>query len=229
MRALNTAALSSKAKNARFSIGQVLEALSDNFADLTASKIRFLEDRGLITPERSNSGYRKYTQADIERLRLILTLQAEHFLPLKAILELLKDIDAGKDPVIPGAAAPQDAVSIFSPHKVLTRDELATATGVSQALIRDAIRAGILPGAEVFPAVTVNLVNALGRLAEHGITPRHLQSTRVAAEKQAADISHIVRSRGGVNGVHEHYEQALQIAELFETVRISVVRNALRR
>lgn len=211
-----------------YSIGQVLNILSDSFSDLSASKLRFLEDQKLITPQRTDSGYRKYTQGDIERLRLILTLQSEHFLPLKAILDILSDIDSGKDPVIPGAAV-QNVSSIFTPQKLLTLDELAAATGVSAGLIRDAIRAGILPSAEVFPASAVNLVAALNRLSERGITPRHLQPLRLAAEKEAENIAQSVRARNGRADAHERYEQALMIAELYDTVRSAVVRGALRR
>ena len=80
------------------SIGQVLARLSPEFPTLTSSKLRFLEVQGIVTPLRTESGYRKFTPADLERLRLALTLQRDHYLPLVVIREYLEDVDAGRDP-----------------------------------------------------------------------------------------------------------------------------------
>src|SRR5687767_8571867 len=76
------------------SIGEVLESLQSDFPDVTISKIRFLETEGLITPKRTPSGYRMFFEDDLERLRYVLSLQREHFLPLKVIRERLADFDA---------------------------------------------------------------------------------------------------------------------------------------
>ncbi len=78
------------------SIGELLKSLNDEFPDLTISKIRFLETEGLLYPERTPSGYRKYSKTDEQRLRFILRLQMERYLPLKVIKEKLKDIESGK-------------------------------------------------------------------------------------------------------------------------------------
>lgn len=213
----------------KYSIGQVLQRLAPEFEDLTLSKLRFLEDQGLITPEREGSGgYRKFTQAHIERLRLILTLQRDHYLPLKKISEVLEEVDAGKDPLIPGASQ-RNFSSILSPRQVLTRDELARAAGVKTTLIAEAISAGLLPSVEVFPADALLQVSALASLAERGLTPRHLRSLRLAAEKEAAVIQQAVTSRIGKKDGPEHYEESLLTADLFDTVRSAVVRQVLRR
>src|SRR5690625_7693827 len=79
-------------------IGEVLEHINAEFPEVTASKVRFLEERGLITPARTPAGYRKYTVADVDRLRFILALQRDQFLPLKVIKDYLDAIDAGKRP-----------------------------------------------------------------------------------------------------------------------------------
>ena len=84
--------------SAAVSIGDVLDQLRPEFADITISKIRFLESQGLIDPERTPSGYRKFSPADIERLRFILREQREHFLPLKVIKERLDQLDRGETP-----------------------------------------------------------------------------------------------------------------------------------
>ncbi|PRI11809.1 MerR family transcriptional regulator [Leucobacter massiliensis] len=208
------------------SIGQVLARLQDDFADLTPSKLRFLEEQGLVTPERTPSGYRKFSQEHIERLRLILTLQREHYLPLKVIAELLEELDAGRDPIIPGAA-PRSASTILAPRRVLSSEELRRATGASSRFLGEAIAAGLLPAAEVFPHDAVAQVTALLRLAEQGITPRHLRALRVAAEREAELIAHAVSVRGHKSGSPAGTEEALELAAHLETVRSGVLRRRL--
>src|SRR4051794_39295722 len=99
-------------EHAHLSIGEVLSLLQEEFPDVTISKIRFLESQGLLDPERTPSGYRKFYEADIERLRWILTQQKENFLPLKVIKDRLDEVESGApsdDIVDPSAAAGQDA------------------------------------------------------------------------------------------------------------------------
>ncbi|GAA1793613.1 MULTISPECIES: MerR family transcriptional regulator [Leucobacter] len=211
---------------ARLSIGQVLSHLQGEFGDLTPSKLRFLEEQGLVTPERTRSGYRKFSQAHVERLRLILTLQRDHYLPLKVIAEVLDEVDQGRDPVIPGAA-PRSASSILMPRRLLGREELQQLTGASSRFLGEAIAAGLLPAAEVFPHDAVAEVTALLRLAEQGITPRHLRAVRVAAEREAELIEHAVSSRGVRGGTPHSTEDALAIAAELETVRSGVLKRRL--
>ncbi len=85
-----------------FTIGEVLNQLKEEFEDITISKIRFLESEGLIYPDRTESGYRKFTEDDVDRLRFILTAQRDHYLPLKVIREQLERLDAG-DPRAAGS------------------------------------------------------------------------------------------------------------------------------
>ncbi len=79
-----------------FTIGEVLNQLKESFEDITISKIRFLESEGLVYPDRTESGYRKFTEDDVDRLRFILTAQRDHYLPLKVIREQLERLDAGE-------------------------------------------------------------------------------------------------------------------------------------
>ena len=88
-----------------FTIGEVLNQLKEDFEDITISKIRFLESEGLIYPDRTESGYRKFTEDDVDRLRFILTAQRDHYLPLKVIREQLESLDAG-DPEAPRRPEP---------------------------------------------------------------------------------------------------------------------------
>jgi DNA-binding transcriptional MerR regulator len=103
-------------KNQVRSIRQVLAALKADFPDISISKIRFLESEGLVTPERAPSGYRRYVESDIERLRYVLTVQRDHYLPLKVIREHLTLIDRGEAPpgragALPAGATPVNATA----------------------------------------------------------------------------------------------------------------------
>lgn len=211
-----------------FSIGQVLERLQGEFGDLTPSKLRFLEEQGLVTPQRTKSGYRKFSQAHIERLRFILTLQREHYLPLKVIAEVLDEIDAGRDPLIPGASN-RSASSILVPQRLLSRDELQRLTGASSRFLGEAIAAGLLPAAEVFPHEAVAELSALLKLAELGLTPRHLRNMRAAAERDADLIMQAVEARGVRGGSPGAVEGALELGELLEIARSGVLRRRLSR
>lgn len=211
-----------------FSIGQVLERLQGEFGDLTPSKLRFLEEQGLVSPHRTKSGYRKFSQEHIERLRLILTLQREHYLPLKVIAEVLDEIDAGRDPVIPGASN-RSASSILVPHRLLSRDELQRLTGASSRFLGEAIAAGLMPAAEVFPHEAVAELVALLKLSDHGVTPRHLRNMRAAAERDAELIAQSVESRGARSGSPTATEGALELIELMEIARGGVLRRRLVR
>lgn len=221
-------AVRAQSTNGLLSIGQVLELLQDEFGDLSPSKLRFLEEQGLVAPERTKSGYRKFSQAHIERLRLILTLQRDHYLPLKVIAEVLADVDQGKDPVIPGAA-PRSASSILAPRRLLSRQELQRVTGASARFIGEAIAAGVLPAAEVFPHDCIAELNALLKLSERGLTPRHLRTMRIAAERDAELIAQSVDARGGRGASPSSVDEALGLSELFETVRSGVMKRRLAR
>lgn len=208
------------------SIGQVLARLQDDFADVSPSKLRFLEEQGLITPERTPSGYRKFSQDHIERLRLILTLQRDHYLPLKVIAEVLDEVDQGRDPEIPGAGQ-RSVSSILSPKRVLSAEELRRATGASARFLGESIAAGLLPAADVFPYDAVAQLKALLELAARGITPRHLRPLRVSAEREAELIGHAVSSRGVKHGTPLGTEDSLELAGYLDTVRSGVLRRRI--
>lgn len=211
-----------------FSIGQVLERLQSDFSDLTPSKLRFLEEQGLVAPQRTKSGYRKFTQDNIERLRLILTLQRDHYLPLKVIAEVLEQLDAGQDPVIPGASH-RHASSILAPQRLLSREELQRLTGASSRFLGETIAAGLLPAAEVFPHEVVAELSALMKLSELGLTPRHLRNMRASAERDAELILQAVSARGMSQGSPGATEHNLELASLLEIARGGVLRRRLGR
>jgi DNA-binding transcriptional MerR regulator len=109
-----------------FTIGEVLNQLKEEFEDITISKIRFLESEGLIYPDRTESGYRKFSDDDIDRLRFILTAQRDHYLPLKVIREQLERLDAGH-PAERGPAPPASVASPADDHSGRRAAEIAAA------------------------------------------------------------------------------------------------------
>jgi DNA-binding transcriptional MerR regulator len=100
---VNPAAGRRGAEPSALSIGAVLALLRPDFPDVTISKIRFLEEQGLVEPNRTPSGYRKFTHADIERLRYVLSVQRDHYMPLRVIREHLDALDRGLEPPVTGA------------------------------------------------------------------------------------------------------------------------------
>ncbi|MDA3148088.1 MerR family transcriptional regulator [Leucobacter sp. UCMA 4100] len=220
-----TAAGAAKSRGDRLSIGQVLDRLSADFDDLTLSKLRFLEDRGLVTPERTSSGYRKFSQTHIDRIRLVLTLQRDHYLPLKVIAEYLQDLDDGKSPEIPGAAA--GTTSMLRPVTILNREEMMRQTGASPKLLADAISAGLLPAVEVFQADALEQLRSLVTLEQRGITPRHLRMMRVSVEREAELLHQAAQLRARPDASLNAREEALEMLEHLETVRSGMLRNTL--
>ena len=170
-----TAARKAPATRGLLSIGQVLAKVSPDFPDLTPSKLRFLEEQGLITPERTPSGYRKFSVEHVDRLRLILTMQRDHYLPLKVIRTHLDEIDAGNTPALHNAQS-LSADSFLSAPTRYTREEFVRACGASMNLLQDAVSAGMLEPADSYSEEHIVVFTALVELQRSGIEPRHLRT-----------------------------------------------------
>lgn len=210
-------------------IGQVLQQLRIQFPDLTSSKIRFLGDSNLVNPERLTSGYRSYRHADVERLRVILGLQRDYFLPLKQIELILADIDAGKSPTLPGGST-VSVDSILSLEVRFTRSEMLKSAEASKSLLDDAISMGLIPAAEIYTDDSLKTMKALVELQRAGIEPRHLRGLRLQAEKDA-DIVHsavlpIVKSASRVSK-QKAADVARDLAQNLEQVRIAVLMRSI--
>ena len=210
-------------------IGQVLARLKPEFPDLSNSKLRFLEERQLVTPVRTASGYRKFSPADVERLRFILGLQRDHYLPLKVIRQHLDDLDAGRPSTVPGASAP---ASLLSTVRRPTRDELLRLTGATAALLDEAVATGLLPAVDRYDDEAVAVLTALVELGASGIGPRHLRPLRVGAEREAALVETALASlarRRDVAGRARIAEASRELAGQLDVVRTSLLRSALAR
>ncbi|WP_433170805.1 transcriptional regulator FtsR [Actinoallomurus sp. CA-150999] len=184
--------MSTSAARAYMTIGEVLGLLSAEFPDITVSKIRFLEAEGLIEPERSPSGYRKFVPADAERLRFILAAQRDHYLPLRVIKEHLDAVDRGLDPPPLGARhrAPRglvatDSVADETAEVRLTRRQLADAAGIDGDALAELEEFGLIRRAgSHYDRDALTIARAAAALRSFGFEARHLRAVKAAAERE---------------------------------------------
>ena len=205
----------------------MLAKLNPEFPELSPSKLRFLEERHLVTPARTESGYRKFSPTDVERLRFVLSMQRDHYLPLKVIKGYLDELDAGRQPELPSTAP---APSMLSSERRLTRDELLQQAGASPALLRDAVSASLITPGDLFGEEAQSMLGALVELQRSGIEPRHLRGFRAAAERELGLIENAlmpVSRRKDVASRARAAEMAREIAGQLEVVRSSLIRSAL--
>lgn len=208
-------------RHATMTIGSVLSILKAEFPAVTVSKLRFLEDQGLVTPSRTGSGYRKYSQADVERLRYTLTQQRDHFLPLRVIRENLEDLDAGRTVEVsrPARMVAIDG-NLVAPARGarVTARELAELTGASLRDIDEMVTAGLLTSDSRgrFPARAVSVVQLAATLAQRGIAPRNLRSLRSSAENTAGLVDQVVAPTRTQHSAVARERSAADAAELAE-------------
>jgi DNA-binding transcriptional MerR regulator len=188
------------------SIGQVLDELSQEFPDISPSKIRFLESEGLIQPLRSSSGYRRFSAADIKRLRFILTAQRDEYLPLRVIKERLDALDG---PVVQGTGAHgADAGAV--PPVAMTRSELLAAAGAAEELLAELEDYGLIRRARSYGTQTLSVLRSAVRLDEYGIQPRHLRVIKAAADRETALVEQAVAPLTRQKGSREPALRAAQ-------------------
>ena len=212
------------------SIGQVLSRLESTFPELSPSKLRFLEERQLVSPARTESGYRKFSSTDMDRLRFVLTMQRDHYLPLKVIRGYLSEMDAGRTPELPGGGVP--AASMLSSERRFSRDELIREAGANAMLLGDAISASLIVPADYFGEDVLAVLTSLVELQRSGIEPRHLRGFRAAAERELGLIENAlmpVARRKDSSSRARAAEMAREIAGQLEIVRSSLIRSALTR
>jgi DNA-binding transcriptional MerR regulator len=188
------------------SIGEVLVSVKTEFPDITISKIRFLEAEGLIEPERTPSGYRKFYAHDVERLKSILRMQRDEYLPLKVIKERLVRQDTGSDELdlsSDGEAQRDDAVSVVeeiaeAPTGLqMSLEEMATATGIDRDRIKELEAFGIISshgpeGARYYDGDDFILLSIVKDFFRYGIEARHLTMYKHFADRESAFFDQIV-------------------------------------
>jgi DNA-binding transcriptional MerR regulator len=176
-------------------IGAVVKALEQEFPDISISKIRYLEDQKLLTPRRTQGGYRLYTQSDIQRLRTILRLQRDEFLPLRVIRQELAGGRAERE--VAGAGGPADTRSLRR-ASVTARDagalysleDVVEETGAEASLVRELVDFGVIKGeirggTRYFDETEREIVRAVSELARYGVGGRNLRVFRSSADREA--------------------------------------------
>ena len=225
------------------SIGEVLDTLRDDFPDASISKIRFLEAEGLISPERTESGYRKFYERDLARLRYILSLQRDHFLPLKVIRERLEQADsnggalpAPDEPRPAGSAkkttAPAPAAAEMAAVQ-LSRAELCKAAGVTDEQLKSLEDFGLLEPSEggSYDENDLLVAKSARKFFDYGVEARHLRMYRQFAEREANFFEQIVAPgtrRRDPNAQTEASKAVRELAALSRQIKEAALRSSLR-
>ena len=191
---------------AYLSIGEVLSKLRSDFPDITISKIRFLESEGLIEPQRTPSGYRKFTALDLDRLRYVLLAQRDQYLPLRVIKENLDALDRGLQPaaVSGGVAGPRPTLATvegeISPAAFadtsdmrLSREELLKASAINDDQLMELESYGLITiRGRHYDGDALSVAKAVAEMAGFGIEPRHLRSFKSAADREIGLIEQVI-------------------------------------
>ncbi|MGI9642947.1 MAG: transcriptional regulator FtsR [Acidimicrobiia bacterium] len=179
-------------------IGEVINVLRPEFPDITVSKIRFLESKGLVRPDRSASGYRMFSDDDVQRIQYILSEQRDHYLPLKVIKSKLTAWEHGEEsPITPESGPPPEAY--FSSSGVsLNVSEISRSSGLSREQLSEVVEEGILVPTELpdgsysFTDADLQIARAVHRLLARGLEPRHLRPLRLSADRQVDLLGQLV-------------------------------------
>lgn len=220
-------------------IGEVVERLRGAYPDLSISKIRFLEEEGLISPERTAGGYRKFAATDIARVELILRLQKENFLPLAVIREKLADFDKGK---LPAELRSSVAVTEHSPATneeggSIALEDVPTVLGLPTSFIRELEEFGLIvlsdgaQGKELGRA-DVQIAHVCWDMRRFGVEPRHLRMYETFAEREASFFSQILMPafRHRTPETRQKLAETLgELTGLTEHLTSSLLRRALGR
>ena len=180
------------------SIGEVLVSLKPEFPDVTISKIRFLESEDLIHPERTSSGYRKFYERDVDRLRTILKLQRDEYLPLRVIKERMEAMPDGQPiPATERMIEPEDDVASPATDLQMSVDELVGAAGVDRELIEGLTSFGLLRpepinGEPFYDGDDLVVLRIAKDFFKYGVEPRHLTMYRHFADREASFFQQIV-------------------------------------
>jgi len=237
------------------SIGQVLATLKNEFADISVSKIRFLETEGLIAPERAASGYRRYSEADVDRLRYVLSVQRDHYLPLRVIREHLDMLDRGLTPPVqsnrpsagetaqlerptsappsPGDPPAPPGLTPPSPPKQplrLSRQDLLEASGLTETALAELERTQIVVtkrGTSYYGREALTLAIAAKRMAEYGIDGRHLRAFKMSADREVGLVEQAIAPH--VRRAGGNKDVSGEVTQLVISFHAALVRTAMER
>ena len=214
--------MAAASKSRLLTIGTVCGMLKEEFPDISISKIRYLEDQGLLAPQRTQGGYRLFSDEDVERLETILRLQRDEFLPLRVIRQELAS-PAARD------RKRRRTTALAAEEHELDLAQLCERAGIDARLARELEEFGLLAprthaGQKRYAELDADIGLACGRLAQYGIAPRHLRGFRTAADREAGLIEQIVgpavrarnpeRRRAGLEDLESLGELAQELGQL---------------
>jgi len=233
---------------ARMNIGEVLDLLHEDFPSISIPKIRFLEEKGIVTPERTSSGYRKFSHADVERLRYALLLQRDHHQPLARIVEILDAIDRGLEPpplvdltpTVPDVALSADGLpspESFRRHDDLrlSRRELVKIAGISEELLAELEQYALVTarkGTGHYDSDALVICTTARELADFGLEPRHLRAFKSAADREVGLVEQVVsptRRASDPAASARRDDTVAQLAALSVRMHATLVKAGLRR
>ncbi|HEY8200123.1 MAG TPA: MerR family transcriptional regulator [Actinomycetota bacterium] len=235
-------------------IGDALKELRADFPDVTISKIRFLEAEGLIEPERTPSGYRKFSTGDLARLRHVLQLQRDHFMPLKVIRQRLEDFDPdlrmdlhpktrpnrsprvqpGARPAIPPPPPEEEDFAGFETGVSLSLEELAASSGVDRGQLQELEEYGLIDsqragGASGYDEDDLLIARIARDFAKFGIEPRHLKMYRNFVDREFALFEQVVGPRSRTGAPDGRRQQSMtELARLSKRLKQILLRTSLR-
>jgi DNA-binding transcriptional MerR regulator len=229
----------------RLGIGKVLDELLPEFPDLTITKIRYLESEGLLEPERTSSGYRKFSFRDVERLRFILRQQRDKFWPLGHIRQVLDDMDRGLVPdtelrsttQVPRLSIAADGLptpeTFTEPRGTmrLSRDELLESAGIDSDTLDAIEEYGLIerrPKQTYYDGDALQVAALVGEFVELGIEPRHLRIFKAAADREAALFEQVVTPRSRQLDKEASERAVAALAALSVRLQSVLVRSRLR-
>jgi len=186
-----SATAESPSRKRMHTIGAVCRHLQAEFPDISISKIRYLEDQGLLTPRRTQGGYRLYADEDVERLETILRLQRDEFLPLRVIRQELASPASAK------TRRRRKPTALSGEEEELGFRELCERAGITPELAKELEEFGLLEPREegsrkLYGAADAEVASACAKLARYGVAPRHLRTFRHGADREAALLQQIV-------------------------------------
>jgi len=186
----------------KMSIGDLLKSLKDEFPDLTISKVRFLESEGLIEPERTPSGYRKFSQADAQRLRFILKLQREKYLPLKVIREKIDELESGKTRagnLVPGMLGSLEVGEDLAAYddSILLRDDVKQTLDIDQSFVTTLEEFGLISAHDgedgpFFDKEDVKILRIAREFSRYGLEPRHMRMYENLTDREVLAFEQII-------------------------------------
>lgn len=213
------------------SIGQVLAKLTPEFSDLSPSKLRFLEDRELVSPGRTPAGYRTYSSSDVDRLRFVLTVQRDHYLPLRVIKQYLDELDEGKSPVLPHAGPVTGSVKVIDSQR-LSKQELLDHTGALASVLEGAITAGLIEPKRIYSEHDAVVLKSIVDASKFGLEPRHLRGMRLAVDREVGLVSQAVsasRSASRKMSKDEFRDKGRELSDILSTLRQVLTRDAINK